>query len=179
MSTYNSTPAILVSKFSIYKPLIKILLLIFISTGMHSLLFAQNTRQQILEQRKAIAVNKSGTLLENSKQAKLLSTSNQTLCDFTLTPADAVSNLLSQIIQSLVGSGVTVSNIQTNLSASSDIYGSFSCGSAAKLGIESGLILTTGKITGQILPLVHHIPIFFPVIVYLIDLPMVLATMPV
>ena len=51
------------------------------------------------------------------------------------------------IIQSLAGSGITISNIQTNVPASSStMYGSFSCGSAAKLGIESGLILTTGSV---------------------------------
>jgi uncharacterized protein YjdB len=41
---------------------------------------------------------------------------------------------------------VTISNIQTNLPASSEIYGSFSCGSAANLGMESGFILTTGVV---------------------------------
>ena len=59
--------------------------------------------------------------------------------------ADAISNPLLQIIQSLVGSGVTVSNIQTTLPMTSDIYGSFSGGTNV-IGMESGMLMTTGSV---------------------------------
>ena len=70
---------------------------------------------------------------------------------FTVTPADAGTNPLANIIQSLVGSGVTVSNIHTNLPATSDIYGSFS-GGATAVGINSGLIMTSGSVLNAIGP---------------------------
>ena len=110
-------------------------------------LFSQLSRQQIFEQQKAIIAEKSKQLPQNSfnRSSRLLS-SNQSLCEFTLDSVHAVNNPLGQIIQSLVGSGVTISNIQTNLPPGFTMYGSFSCGSAAKLGIESGLVLTTGSV---------------------------------
>ncbi len=155
MSTNTSTPGIQVSTFSIGSSLIKMLVLLLISIGMHKgVLLAQSSqsRQQILEKRKAISVDKSGrSYPTNFKPNSRLLRPNGTLCDFTLTPANASNNTLAQIIQSLVGNGITVSNIQTNLPATSDIYGSFSCGTSV-VGIESGLILTSGSIQNVNMP---------------------------
>lgn len=69
----------------------------------------------------------------------------------TVSPADSVSNPLLQIIQSLVGPGVTVSNIQTTLPKTSDIYGSFSGGTNV-IGMERGLIMTSGSIFNALGP---------------------------
>lgn len=65
--------------------------------------------------------------------------------------ADAISNPLIKIIQSLVGPGVTVSNIQTTLPATSDIYGSFTGGTNV-IGMESGLIMTSGSVFNALGP---------------------------
>ena len=146
MSTDNSTPGILVSKYSIASRLIKVLVLLLISIGMHESELLAQTRQQILEKRKAMSVDKSiRPHRSNVKPNSRLLRPNGTLCDFTLTPVNASNNPLAQIIQSLVGNGITVSNVQTNLPATSDIYGSFSCGTSV-VGIESGLLLTSGSI---------------------------------
>ncbi|MEO8763554.1 MAG: choice-of-anchor L domain-containing protein [Ginsengibacter sp.] len=85
--------------------------------------------------------------LDKSKIKKPSSANSLTAActSFTVEPVDATVNPLSQIIQSLVGPGVTISNIQTNLPATSDIYGSFSCASSV-IGIDRGLILTSGSI---------------------------------
>ena len=112
---------------------------------MHGFVNAQEPQKKI-PPRKAVIVNKA-TLLPNKARSDSRDLNpNRGQCDFTLTPVNSVSNPLSQIIQSLVGSGITISNIQTNLPATSEIYGSFSCGSAANLGMESGLLLTTGVV---------------------------------
>ena len=123
-------------------------MLLLISIGMHKdVLFAQ-TRQQFLEKRKLISANRNNPLHQtpiksNSRSLNL----NRNQCEFTLDSVHAINNPLSQIIQSLAGSGITISNIQTNVPAyASTMYGSFSCGSAAKLGIETGLVLTTGSV---------------------------------
>ena len=149
MSSDNFTPGIQVSTFPMASRFIKMLVLLLLSIGMHkAVLLAQSSqsRQQLLEKRKAMSVDKSSrSHRTNVKPNGRLLRPNQTLCDFTLTPVNAGNNPLAQIIQSLVGSGITVSNIQTNLPATSDIYGSFTCGSAV-VGIESGLILTSGSI---------------------------------
>src|SRR4030095_4020241 len=120
-------------------------MLFFISFWIHGFVNAQEPRQKI-PPRKATIVNKATLLQHNIRSNNRDLNPNRSLCDFTLTPVNSVSNPLSQIIQSLAGSGVTISNIQTNLPATSDIYGSFSCGSSANLGIESGLVLTTGVV---------------------------------
>ncbi|HET6769197.1 MAG TPA: choice-of-anchor L domain-containing protein, partial [Chitinophagaceae bacterium] len=123
------------------------IILLVISFWIHALAYAQQTQRQAQQPRKATIINKAKAPLQNTtKSGNRSSTSNRLFCDFTLTPVDAVNNPLSQIIQSLVGSGITISNIQTNLPATSDIYGSFSCGSAANIGMESGMILTTGVV---------------------------------
>lgn len=122
-------------------------MLLLISFWMHGFVYAQQAQRQTHHARNATIINKAKQPFQNTRNSNNLKLDpNQTFCDFTLTPVDAVSNPLSPIIQSLAGSGVTISNIQTNLPATSDIYGSFSCGSAANLGMESGLILTTGVI---------------------------------
>src|SRR5688572_20351024 len=148
MSTNYSTLGILASNYPITRQLIKILTLLLISLGMHNdELFAQS-REQFLEKRKLISANRNSGL--NQSPFKLVSRPlnfNRSQCDFTLDSVHPVNNPLSQIIQSLAGSGITISNIQTNVPAyASTMYGSFSCGSAAKLGIESGLVLTTGSV---------------------------------
>ena len=119
---------------------------------MHQNVLLAHTRQQILEKRKAMSVDKSiRPHRTNVKPNSRLLRPNGTLCDFTLTPANASNNTLAQIIQALVGNGITVSNIRTNLPATSDIYGSFSCGTSV-VGIESGLILTSGSIQNVNMP---------------------------
>ena len=150
MSSDNSTPGIQVSTFPIANRLIKMLVLLLISIGMHKgVLLAQSSqsRQQFLEKRKAIKVDKSSRSFQSSiKPYNKLLNANRGQCDFTLDSVHATNNPLAQIIQSLAGSGITISNIQTNLPTSSSLYGSFSCGSAAKLGLESGLVLTSGSV---------------------------------
>ncbi len=64
---------------------------------------------------------------------------------FYVDPVDSTLNPLANIIQSLVGEGVTVSNIETNIPATSTVAGSFN-GSAPVLGINSGLLLTSGSV---------------------------------
>ena len=104
--------------------------------------------EQFLEKRKLISDNRNSRLYPRPiKSNNRLLNLNRNQCEFTLDSVHAVTNTLSQIIQSLAGSGITISNIQTNVPAyASTMYGSFSCGSAAKLGIESGLVLTTGSV---------------------------------
>lgn len=65
--------------------------------------------------------------------------------------ADASSNPLLQIIQSLVGPGITVSNIQTTLPATSNIYGSFT-GGLSVIGMDAGLLMTSGSVFNAIGP---------------------------
>ena len=147
MSTTNSIAGILVSKYSIPSRLIKVLVLVLISIGMHQTELLAQTRQQFLEKRKAMSVDKrSRSYRNNVMPFNRLLNLNRGQCDFTVDSVRATGNPLSQIIQSLAGSGITISNITTNLPPSSSYYGSFSCGSAAKLGLESGLILTSGSV---------------------------------
>lgn len=70
---------------------------------------------------------------------------------FSVSPVDSLTNPLHQIIQSLVGNGVTVSNIVTNIPATSNIIGSFT-GGAAITGIDRGLLMTTGSVFNAIGP---------------------------
>ncbi len=56
----------------------------------------------------------------------------------TITPYDSATN----IAQSLVGSGVTISNV--TYSGASGASGYFTGGTAAGIGIESGIVLTSG-----------------------------------
>jgi gliding motility-associated-like protein len=48
----------------------------------------------------------------------------------------------NQLVQSLIGSGITVSNVQLNCPAGA--FGTFSNGNTTNLGINSGIILTSG-----------------------------------
>ncbi|TDH26761.1 HYR domain-containing protein [Segetibacter sp. 3557_3] len=109
----------------------------FLSLLQSKYVFAQT--QEELVARQANSVDKGAT-------SSSAISSNLSPCPLSLTPANASTNSLSQIIQSLAGVGVTISNIQTTLPASSDIYGSFSCGSTV-LGIDRGLVLTTGGLS--------------------------------
>jgi hypothetical protein len=113
---------------------------------MHNDVLLAQSRQQFLEQRKLVKANRNTLVYKVSINPNCQLKLNRSQCEFNLDSVHAVTNPLSQIIQSLAGSGVAISNIQTNLPASSTMYGSFSCGSAAKLGIESGLILSTGSV---------------------------------
>ncbi len=101
--------------------------------------------QSVYEIRQKNAFDKS------SFAAKTIPTLETQTCVLSVTPANSVTNSLASILQTLVDSGITVSNISTTLPANSDIYGSFTCGTAA-IGIESGLIVTTGSINNALGP---------------------------
>ncbi|HET9744862.1 MAG TPA: choice-of-anchor L domain-containing protein, partial [Chitinophagaceae bacterium] len=126
------------------KLLFRQFMLLLVTFLLQGYLNAQQLRNKFPERKPAL-VNKAAVLFQNQTRPGSLSP-RRTFCDFTLTPVNATTNPLSQIIQSLVGSGITISNVESNLPSTSDIYGSFSCGSAANLGMESGLLLTTGVI---------------------------------
>ena len=113
MSTTNSIPGIVVSKYSIASRLIKVLVCLLISIGMHQTVLLAQTRQQFLEKRKALRVDKSSQSYRNNVQPfnRLLNL-NRGQCDFTVDSVRATNNPLSQIIQSLAGSGITISNIR-------------------------------------------------------------------
>ena len=49
----------------------------------------------------------------------------------------------NQLIQSMVGNGLTVSNVVINCDPQS--YGTFSNGASTSLGMNSGILLTTGN----------------------------------
>src|SRR6187431_3328709 len=148
MKTTVSTMGNLYSGKPITKFFCRYVIVALLLIGLQNdLLFAQSSRQQILEKRKAARIDKSNPLFQrNITTNSRILTSNKGHCDFTLDSAQATNNPLAQIIQSLAGAGITISNIQSNLPASSSFYGSFSCGSAAKLGLENGLVLTTGNV---------------------------------
>jgi hypothetical protein len=129
-----------------YFILIYIVLLHFIP----AFIIAQTVRPSVNEQKQARlqnSMNKSTpeTNKTNSGNFSLLST------PFIVTPADEITTPLSNIIQSLVGPGVTVSNIQTSLPATSNIYGSFSGGTTA-IGMDKGLIMTSGSVLNALGP---------------------------
>jgi hypothetical protein len=76
-------------------------------------LFAQS-RQQFLEKRKLISANKNSRLYQSPFRSIIRPLNqNRSQCEFTLDSVHAINNPLSQIIQSLAGSGITISNIQT------------------------------------------------------------------
>src|SRR5689334_30196 len=102
-----------------------------------ALIYAQTSQRQ---HRIAAAMSKSKTIGTPTVTAA-----------FSVQPADSLTNPLMQIIQSLVGPGVTVSNIQTNLPQTSNIYGSFTGGTNV-IGIENGLLLTSGSIYNAVGP---------------------------
>lgn len=60
----------------------------------------------------------------------------------TITPLNGTTVTASDMAQSLVGSGVTISNV--NYSGADAASGYFSGGIAAGIGIESGIVLTSG-----------------------------------
>lgn len=97
-------------------------------------------RQKNISNKAAVIKNKQ-TGINNGNLATLLSVKQ----------ADSITNPLLNIIQSLVGPGITVSNIQTTLPETSDIYGSFSGGTSV-LGMESGLIMTSGSVFNALGP---------------------------
>ena len=142
-STITSIPGFLRVR-SFPRPFI--LLLILLLT--HGFIYAQQTQGKAQQPRKPTIINKADHPSQNVLKPYSQLRPDKVLCDFTLTPVNASTNSLSQIIQSLVGSGITISNIQTNLpdTSTTNICGSFSCGSAANLGMESGFILTTGTV---------------------------------
>jgi hypothetical protein len=148
MKTTVSTMGNLVSGNPITRPFCRYTIVVLLLLGLQNgLLFAQYSRQQILEKRKAARLVINNPLFQkNVKAYNRILTANRGGCNFTLDSVHATNNPLSQIVQSLAGPGITISNITTNLPASSGYYGSFSCGSAAKLGLESGLVLTTGNV---------------------------------
>lgn len=138
------------NKTGLKPPLIKksirhilaLLLLAFIVIPFSS--SGQKTTFPSVSDRLKMAVDKSKLPKKNAITPSLVNT-------FTITNANATTNSLASIIQSLVGQGVTVSNITTNLPATSDIYGSFNGGTAA-VGIEKGLLITNGSTANAIGP---------------------------
>lgn len=56
----------------------------------------------------------------------------------------------NQLIQSMVGNGLTVSNVTINCDPQS--YGTFSNGASTNLGMNSGILLTTGTAAGVVGP---------------------------
>src|SRR5262245_42497920 len=89
------------------------LILLLVSLLIHGIVQAQQTYRQTQPLRKPTIINKANQPSQNNTNFNSQSSiSNRISCDFTLTPVHAINNPLSQIIQSLAGSGVTISNIQ-------------------------------------------------------------------
>lgn len=127
--------------FGIRKNSKSMFFLIVFAFCLPGLLLAQNTNPpsaKVLQQRQVNSFNKTGT------PANILST-------LAVQQADASTNPLLQIIQSLVGPGVTVSNVQTTLPATSNIYGSFT-GGINVIGMDAGLLITSGSVFNAIGP---------------------------
>lgn len=76
----------------------------------------------------------------------ILLTTLQAYAQLTVTAGGAPAT----IVNSLIGGGMTVSNITMNCPAAA--YGSFANGNATNLGITSGIVLTTGSAVGTIGP---------------------------
>lgn len=100
----------------------------------------------------------SATMLQNRQTQQFNKTSVSSkqfstlaALPFSVQQADSITNPLQQIIQSLVGTGITVSNIQTTLPMTSNIYGSFS-GGLPIVGMESGLLMTSGSVYNALGP---------------------------
>lgn len=70
---------------------------------------------------------------------------------FSVQAANTGGISLQAIVQSLVGNGVTISNVQCNTPDSLRAVGSFT-GGASLLGIDNGLLLTSGSINNAIGP---------------------------
>lgn len=70
---------------------------------------------------------------------------------FAVQAANTGGISLQAIVQSLVGNGVTISNVQCNAPDSLRAVGSFT-GGASLLGIDNGLIMTSGSINNAIGP---------------------------
>lgn len=105
---------------------------------------ANRTKAELLQLRQKNSFNK--TALKNVTKQPVLPAA-----PFAVAQADASTNPLANIIQSLVGPGVTVSNIQTNLPATSNIYGSFTGGTNV-VGMETGLLMTSGSVLNALGP---------------------------
>jgi gliding motility-associated-like protein len=75
----------------------------------------------------------------------LFSTAQFVFGQLSVYSANSTNNTLQQIVTSLVGKGVTVSNITSNQPANSIVYGTFTEPSG-QLGINSGLLMTTGTV---------------------------------
>lgn len=118
-------------------------MLVFMHSGF---LFAQTfhpATPQMLQLRQLNSFNKASNFNKNG--AGSLSV------PFAVQQADAGTNPLSQIIQSLAGPGITITNVQTTLPATSNIYGSFTGGTNV-IGIENGLIMTSGSVLNALGP---------------------------
>lgn len=112
-------------------------------------LFAQVEQLSSREQRELRLKNSKISLAARQNNIQNL------LSTFTVTPANAVTHPLVNIIQSLVGPGVSVSNVQTNIpdthQDSFHIYGSFS-GGLNVVGLDNGLLITTGSVENALGP---------------------------
>ncbi|HVD97630.1 MAG TPA: choice-of-anchor L domain-containing protein [Cytophagaceae bacterium] len=69
----------------------------------------------------------------------------------TVKQSNSTTNKLQDIVQSLVGNGVTVSNITSNYPLGSPLYGTFDEPSGG-LGIKKGLLMTTGDVMNALGP---------------------------
>lgn len=119
-----------------------ITLIIFFSESLQAQVTNPTTPMQALRQKNSF--NKA-TLVKNKQNGTNVATL------LSIKQVDSVTNPLQNIIQSLVGPGITVSNIQTTLPKTSDIYGSFSGGTNV-IGMESGLIMTSGSVFNALGP---------------------------
>lgn len=71
--------------------------------------------------------------------------------NFTVQASNSNGLTLQSIVQSLVGTGVTISNVQCNVPDSLRAVGAFS-GGTALFGVDNGLLMTTGSVDNAIGP---------------------------
>jgi hypothetical protein len=77
----------------------------------------------------------------------LMSVGTVSAQNITVKPVNPATNpLVDSLVKTLVGSGVTIGNIRTNLTQNSPAYGSFK-DATGTMGVPAGLALTTGKLT--------------------------------
>lgn len=107
----------------------------------------QSPSADMLQIRQASQFNKTDAVSKHQNNQAL----RQAVTAFSVQQADAITNPLLQIIQSLVGPGITVSNIQTTLPQTSNIYGSFT-GGLTIVGMDRGLLMTSGSVINALGP---------------------------
>ncbi|MEO8149417.1 MAG: choice-of-anchor L domain-containing protein [Bacteroidia bacterium] len=145
ISTNTSLPGVTKNKKRMFF-LVANTFLLLLFPGIMLAQTAHPATAQVLQLRQTNSFNKA--LIKQNNKVLPPSTA---AVPFSVQQADSVSNPLLQIIQSLVGPGVTVSNIQTTLPQTSNIFGSFTGGTSV-IGMESGLIMTSGSVLNAIGP---------------------------